>query len=67
MAEFCQACSIDLFNEDFGDFIWEGQPCLPEEGWSVVCEGCGFILVDNDGRCIKCDLMKGQPGHDGNI
>jgi hypothetical protein len=64
MADFCKACSIDLFGEDFMDH--EGKGELPkDEGWHVICEGCGFILVNNAGECIRCDLMKGKAGHDG--
>jgi hypothetical protein len=62
MADFCKQCSIDNFGKDFGDL--GGNPPLEEGyGYPALCEGCGYILVDSDGACIKCDLMKGKPGH----
>jgi len=62
MADFCRQCSIDLFGQDNGDLA-DLAECGPDEGFSVICEGCGFILVNNAGECIQCDLKAGQPGH----
>jgi len=65
MADFCKACSIELFGTDTGDLKGLGRERKldPEFGWPAICEGCGFILVDDEGNCIDCDLKKGQPGH----
>ena len=69
MADFCKQCSIDHFGEDSGDLANLGKPeetLEPEEGYAVICEGCGYILVDKAGNCVACDLKKGQPGHGNN-
>ena len=69
MADLCRQCSLDTFGEDFGDLAGLGSSQTPPktlgpgEGWSVICEGCGFILVDEGGNCIDCDLKKGAQGH----
>jgi hypothetical protein len=65
MADFCKACSIDNFGRDYGDLRGLGPKCDEGYGYPVICEGCGFILVDHLGNCFKCDLMKGKRGHDG--
>ena len=66
MADFCKACSIDIFEKDFGDHAaittekdWdEGMACV------VICEGCGSIQVDPEGNCVSPDcLEKGKEGH----
>ncbi len=63
MADFCKACSIELFGEDGKDLAnLGGHPSLGM-GWKALCEGCGFILVNEDGECICCDLHPGEPGH----
>lgn len=49
MAEFCQTCSIKLFGEDMKDFA---NFCSPEEMIEVLCEGCGLIYVDKNGKGI---------------
>jgi hypothetical protein len=64
MADFCHQCSLDMFGEDFGDLEGVGKgPLGPNEGYPVICERCGFILVDEKGRCVECDLLPGQVGH----
>jgi hypothetical protein len=58
VAEFCQQCSTEIFGEDSGDFSHPDAPPLgPNEGWVHLCEGCGPIYTDNDGKCI-CDCDK---------
>jgi len=66
MAEFCKACSIELWDRDFGDF----KGLTPNAKWKqgkaavVICEGCGPIQVDPEGNCVSEDcLKKGQLGH----
>jgi hypothetical protein len=46
MAEFCGECSFSHFGRDFGDF--KGL-CEVDECVEVICEGCGYILVDHRG------------------
>lgn len=62
MADFCKQCSIDFFGEDCKDLANLGE-CNKDEGFSVICEGCGLILVDKDGNCIMCELYPNEPGH----
>ncbi len=60
MADFCKQCSTDIFGQDFEDMkgLGKGEDVALKEGWgySVLCEGCGYTLVDEDGKCIAdCD------------
>lgn len=48
MAEFCKDCSIDNFGQDFEDLA---GLCQPGQYAIVLCEGCGSIMVDNEGIC----------------
>ncbi len=50
MADFCKDCSIKTFGEDYGDM--KGL-CEEDECAVVLCEGCGFIYVDSDGKKIE--------------
>lgn len=56
MAEFCKQCAEELgFPEsDFQGIPWEpvAEPLKDDEGYQVLCEGCGFTLVKSDGTCI---------------
>lgn len=65
MADFCKQCSIDLFGVDNADLANLGGERKLEPGmyWPAICEGCGFILVDDDGNCCECDIKPDQPGH----
>lgn len=59
MADFCKQCSLELFGKDYGDLA----KLLPEDqftwdtGASTICEGCGWITVDYEGKCcaISCE------------
>ena len=48
MADFCRECSIFHFGKDF-----EELKGLCKEGQIVatICEGCGFVCVDHNGKC----------------
>ncbi len=69
MADFCKQCSIENFNEDFGDLKGVSERPLTKEeldagmGWLVLCEGCGSTIVDDEGACIgkKCLKKHGMP------
>ena len=60
MADFCRACSMQLFGEDFGELAG----ITPEEDWNegkavmVLCEGCGPIQVDPEGNCVSENCLK---------
>lgn len=59
MADFCQQCSIEKFGKDFGELAG----ITTQEAWSkgescvVICENCGPIQVDPDGRCVSIDCL----------
>lgn len=63
MADFCKQCSTVMFGYDYGELAgitpvedWnEGRACV------VICEGCGVIQVDPQGRCVSEDCM--EKGH----
>lgn len=67
MAEYCSACSRDIFKRDGQDFsgltsvkdFKKGLACV------VVCEGCGIIQVDPRGCCISDCSRRNYPGHNG--
>lgn len=54
MAEFCKEHSIDLFGRDFGDFAGLVTKEEVDQGLGavVLCETCGLIRVDHEGRRI---------------
>ncbi len=58
MADYCYDCTRDVLGvdptwNDFGSFEATG-PRIPEgELWKVLCEGCGIIIVDSEGKKIK--------------
>lgn len=60
MADFCKQCSEELFGNDFGDLknLGEGAELKPGMGWLALCEGCGVIVVDNEGKCSAEDCSK---------
>lgn len=64
MADFCQQCSEELFGKDFGDFAGQTTPEMWEQGYHavVLCEGCGPIQVDPEGRCVSEDCEKPHEG-----
>lgn len=50
MADFCKECSIEVFGEDCGDLA---GLCEDDECIAVLCEHCGFILVDHTGLNVR--------------
>ena len=60
MADFCKQCSIEMFGEDFENLkgLGDGTELKPGYGWSVLCEGCGPIIVNDDGECIDKGCLK---------
>lgn len=49
MADFCKDCSIETFGVDTKDLA---GLCKPGYMASALCEGCGFIWVDENGKRI---------------
>ena len=68
MAEFCKQCSIEHFGQDFGDLAGLISDYEVERGLGacVICEGCGFIQVDHEGKCIapNCGGAPWEDGHE---
>ena len=60
MADFCQQCSEEIFDQDFKELAG----ITPFDAWNddkasvVLCEGCGPIQVDPEGRCVSSDCLK---------
>ena len=61
MADFCKACSEEIFGEDFQDMAGIAPPTHVAQ---VLCEGCGPIYVDEHGNCLTSICLKqGKDGH----
>lgn len=60
MADFCSQCSLELFGEDFKDLAGLGgdTPKPPGYGYAVLCEGCGYIFVNEEGYCVSPACIK---------
>jgi hypothetical protein len=67
MADFCRQCSLDHFGQYFGDLSDLGHPkrAEPGMGWTARCEGCGPIVVDDEGHCLSPDCVKKGHSFDG--
>jgi hypothetical protein len=52
MSDFCQECSIRMFGKDTEDFAGE---CSEDQMVQVLCEGCGVIWVDKNGKRINLE------------
>lgn len=66
MADFCKACSIELFDKDFEELagITSSEAWCRGKAALVICEGCGPIQVDPDGNCVSVGcLREGAFGH----
>ena len=62
MANFCYDCTKDILGVDptWNDFAgWAGvDGQIPEDGlWKVLCEGCGVIVVDHNGKKVDDILL----------
>jgi hypothetical protein len=60
MADFCQQCSIQGFGKDYRDLadITKKEDEAKDLYCVVLCEGCGAIQVDSEGRCISKDCLE---------
>ena len=54
MADYCRQCSIELFGTDTRDMADRVTQEEWDKGYAAdaLCEGCGFVQVDPEGRCI---------------
>ena len=57
MADFCRDCSLEFLGEDTGDLAGLTTADETSRGLyaSVLCEDCGSILVDHEGRKVADD------------
>lgn len=51
MADFCRQCTKEVWGEDDSDFVLETSNANEQTAY-VLCEGCGYILVNGAGTCI---------------
>ena len=63
MANFCYDCTKDILGvdptwNDFGRFEATGGRIPEGEFWKVLCEGCGVIVVDNEGKKVDDILLR---------
>jgi hypothetical protein len=60
MADFCKQCSIEIFCEDFRDLAGCSKPEDTAKGMfaPVICEGCGLVYVDHEGKCVGGKCLK---------
>jgi hypothetical protein len=60
MADFCEACSIELFGKDYGDLKGLFGEDESKAGMvvRVICEGCGFTEVNHLGQCVAVYCSK---------
>ncbi len=53
MSDFCYKCTMNLFGEEYGhrnDFAREDEEIDDNILFRVLCEGCGWIVVDKYGK-----------------
>ena len=57
MADFCKECSIEMWGSDTGDLagLITKEEVDQGMGVPVICEGCGVILVDHEGKRIDIE------------
>lgn len=60
MSDFCKQCSEEIFGKDFKEMAGITTSENQAEGkYAVVlCEDCGPVQVDVDGRCVSKDCRK---------
>ena len=60
MDDFCQQCSIAIFGKDMRDLagITTKEDYKAGKAALVICEGCGYIQVDPEGKCITKDCLE---------
>lgn len=67
MAEFCKQCAEQLFGDDprYNDAAHLMTELEGTLGFCVsfLCEGCGFTIVDYNGKCQGACLNKDHSDH----
>lgn len=60
MSVYCQQCSHELLGVDQEDLAGFVSPAMAAEGYALyaVCEACGPVMVDADGRRLDFALRE---------
>ena len=57
MAEFCTQCCADLdFEPDWKGLLPREEAAKGKSLGPMLCEICGVIWIDHEGRCLGCDI-----------
>ena len=56
MADFCYDCTTDLFGQEYADTNGFAGIVRNDEMFFCLCEGCGWITVDKDGKKIEVSM-----------
>lgn len=51
MADLCQQCTQEIFGVDWDNDLY--GLCGPDEIVRVLCEGCGWTDVNEEGVCVN--------------
>jgi hypothetical protein len=59
MANFCYDCTKDVLGVDptWNDFA-RGSTIPEDEFWKVLCEGCGVVVVNSEGKKVDDILLR---------
>ena len=55
MANFCWGCTAELFGEELASENDFAGIVRRNERYFCLCEGCGWITVDRDGKKVEED------------
>lgn len=63
MSDFCRQCAQELFGDEerfLQDCAGMVEKHEVEQGYTAgaLCESCGFIRVDHEGRCVDISCSK---------
>ncbi len=66
MASYCKQCSESHFGTDYEDFAGIARDIVlkPNEGFHALCEGCGPVLVDHEGKRIDPEKWRSYDDHE---
>lgn len=64
MADFCVECAKEMWGSKIpSDFVGmtKEEDTLNDRYITVLCEGCGMVQVDHEGRCVTDCLRHHKP------
>jgi len=64
MSDHCKQCSEKIFGQDYGDLKGLTSKADEKRGFYAfaLCEGCGSIQVDSEGKCVSSDCYENHDG-----